>query len=109
MRLGGIRARARSSARAYVQKKAAFGGTNLHAALLAAFKDDEVDTIFLLSDGEPSVGKITDVLELRALVANQNRVAQIRIHTISVGRSSAFLRGLAEDSGGTYLEVGLPQ
>ncbi len=81
------------------------GGTNVHDGMLAAFADPEVDTIYLLTDGAPSVGPITDPGELRAAIAQWNRTRRIRIHAISVGTDSDMLKGIAEDSGGRYASV----
>ena len=95
----------REDATLFVEGLRAAGGTNVHEGLAAAFEDEYVDTIYLLTDGDPSAGAITDPVELREEVERWNSVRGIRIHCISVGKASALLRGLAEDSGGEYLEV----
>jgi len=79
------------------------GGTNIHDALELAFRDPDVDTIYLLSDGEPTVGKIVDVTELAAAVRRWNYTRQIVVHTISLGTDSKLLQQLAQDSGGQYV------
>jgi len=79
------------------------GGTNLYGGLEAAFALDEVDEIVLLSDGEPSVGSITDVELIRARVAAWNRWRNVRVSCISFGaprRARQFLARLAQDHGG---------
>lgn len=81
------------------------GGTNVHDGLQAAFGDPDVDTIYLLTDGDPSAGPITDPAQLRAAVAKWNRLRRIRIHCISVGTDSKLLEGLAADAGGHYISV----
>lgn len=63
--------------------------------------------MYLLSDGDPSSGKITDPLELRAELGLQNSVARVTVFCVSVGQESLLLRELAHDSGGIYLEVGV--
>ena len=107
-RLRRLDAKGRASALAFVAALEIGGGTDIHGALLAGFEDDDTDTLYLLSDGDPSVGKLTDPLEIRAEVAQWNSVARVTIHCISVGQSSRLLADLARDSGGQYLEVGLP-
>jgi len=92
------------------------GGTNLHDALRAALElggEDPLDhfiqgpdTIFLLSDGNPSRGEIRDTRRLRSWFRDENRPRRIRVNTIGVGRqSAAFLKGLAEDSGGEFVPL----
>ena len=81
------------------------GGTNLYEALNYAFDDPDVDTIYLLSDGEPSAGEITDPQLIRDDIANRNENRGIEIHTIAIGTGLQVLEWLAEDSGGSYFEV----
>lgn len=81
------------------------GATNVHDGLAAAFADPNVDTIYLLTDGAPSAGPITDPGELRAEVARWNRTRRIRIHTIAVGTDSQLMKWLAADSGGQSVSV----
>ena len=78
------------------------GPTNVHAALQAAFADAEVDTIFLLTDGRPSVGQIVAPEQLADEVQRWNLSRSIRIHTIAIGETSEFLARLAKDSGGDH-------
>ena len=95
----------REDAFLFVEGLRAAGGTNVYEGLAAAFEDEVVDTIYLLTDGVPSAGAITDSTELREEVARWNSTRGIRIHSISVGKASALLKGLSEDSGGEYVEV----
>ena len=44
----------------YVAELGPLGGTNVHGGLKEAFADPEVDTIFFLSDGEPSMGDVVE-------------------------------------------------
>jgi len=90
-------------------------GTNIHAGMKAAFEiaglgsrdsgyQSEIDTIFFMTDGQPTVGEVTDALELRRLIREWNRLSRIRIHCIGVGKdlNVALLYGIAEDSGGQF-------
>lgn len=95
----------REDALLFVEGLRAAGGTNVYEGLAAAFEDEYVDTIYLLTDGDPSSGAITDAVELREEVERWNSVRGVRIHCISVGKASSLLKGLADDSGGEYLEV----
>lgn len=78
------------------------GATNVHAGLLRAFADPEVDTIFLLTDGQPSTGEIVAPDALARAVQQWNLGRGIRIHTIAIGGKSDFLERLARDSGGEH-------
>ncbi len=94
----------RADALAYVDKLSAFGGTNLYDALKEAFADPDVDTIFVMSDGEPSAGEVVEPVMIREHVATWNENRRIAIHTIAVGGQFSILEWLAEDSGGTHVK-----
>lgn len=96
----------REEALEYVSRLGPFGGTNLFGGLEAAFEDQDVDTIFVLSDGEPSVGDIIDPQLIREAIQEMNATRDVVIHAVSVGLDLEILRWLAEDTGGTY--VGIP-
>ena len=78
------------------------GATNVFDALDKAFALEDVDTIYLLSDGQPAGGKIDDPLLLRQEIQAWNATRRIPIHTISLGGDVMLLRRLAEDSGGVF-------
>ena len=88
----------------FVRDRHAGGATNLYEALAQALSDNETDAIYLLTDGEPTAGKIIDPALLRTDVHHRNHARRVRIHAIALGHSSALLRHLADDSGGTYDE-----
>ena len=92
----------RAQAKQFVAALGAGGGTNLYDSLRTAFADPDVDTIFVLSDGEPSVGEITDPELIRERVAEWNQHRRIVIHTIGVGGTFQILEWLATDSGGSH-------
>ena len=89
----------------YVKKAKPGGGTAVYDALDAAFDDDEVDTIYLLTDGDPSAGRIVNAERIAEAIERRNRTRLVTIHCISIGKPSPLLRRLAADSGGTYVEV----
>ncbi len=92
-------------AKDYVRGLRIGGGTNLYGALRQAFDDPEVDTMFLVSDGEPSTGDVVDPGSIRDIVAHWNAQRGVRIHSIAIGEDLRILRWLAEDSGGYYIEI----
>jgi HEAT repeat protein len=79
------------------------GATNVYDTLELCFTDSAVDTIYLLSDGEPNMGKFTDTVEILREIRRINRSRQIVIHTVSLGVSE-LMKKLAEENGGRYVE-----
>ena len=92
----------RREATQWVKGLATRGATNVFDALDKAFALEDVDTIYLLSDGQPAGGKIDDPLLLRQEIQAWNATRRIPIHTISLGGDVMLLRRLAEDSGGVF-------
>jgi hypothetical protein len=77
-------------------------GTNIFDAIELAFEDASVDTIYLLTDGQPSMGRVRDPDQIVDEVVRWNRQRQIVIHCIGLGIDSDLLKQLAASSGGTY-------
>lgn len=94
----------REEAQLYIERLGAGGGTNLYGSLKLAFEDPDVDTIFVMSDGEPSMGEVTDPGMIREHVAAWNQNRGIVINTIAVGGQFQILEWLAQDSKGTHLK-----
>lgn len=108
----------RSQALQFVEEVEAVGGTNIYGAMERAFdvagvgvankgewSKPEIDTIFVLTDGQASVGLTTDREEILAYVRDRNRTAGIVIHTIglSAAHDAELLRRLAEENDGEYV------
>ena len=93
----------RKEATLFVEELTAGGGTNMHAALEIAFEDEGVDTIYLLSDGDPSAGALTDAADILDEVAGWNRERRIVIHTIAIGQERELMKQLARATRGTYV------
>jgi HEAT repeat protein len=96
--------RSREEALQYIDRLGSRGGTNIFESLEVAFTDADVDTIFLLSDGEPTAGRIVDPHLIRQQVQRWNADRGIQIHTIAVGGALRVLEWIAQDSGGTYVK-----
>jgi hypothetical protein len=101
------------------------GKTNTHKALMHAFGIDpdkkgpssaaqdkasianKVDTVFFLSDGRPSTGKLVDTEEILKAVKENNQAFKIVFHAIAIGDfQKEFLRNLARDNGGVFVDLG---
>jgi HEAT repeat protein len=91
-------------AQAVVQRLAPRGQTNIFDSLELAFAHRDADTIYLLSDGDPTNGRVIEPDDILREVRKMNRLRQIVIHTISFG-SSRFMRTLAAENGGQYVEI----
>lgn len=83
--------------------------TNTWGALAAAFDlyDNEArsykdgpDALYMVTDGEPSIGDITDLGEIETAVMQLWKVKQIRINIIGIGVNLRGLRRIATRTGG---------
>jgi len=105
---------------AFIRSQRPLSGTNSHGALARAFRDEEADTIFFLSDGHPSVGRITDPDLILMRVREWNRFRRVRIHAVALMRGEApagyrsledpvrslsFMERLAEENNGRFKRV----
>ncbi len=89
----------------FLERQRVAGATALYDALEAAFRNEGVDTIYLMSDGIPGGGTINNPQQIRKRVQEWNAVAHATIHCVSVGGEIQLLRWLAEDSGGRFQVV----
>ena len=64
-----------------------------------------VDTVFLLSDGNPNRGRVSDLPVLLEDVLARNRAARLVFHAVGIGEvaGSEFLASLARRTGGLYV------
>lgn len=95
----------RKAAIEFTNEQRASGGTNIYDALLAAYDDPRIDTIYLLTDGSPTAGSVIEPAEIRERIRRLNRSRKVQINCISIGTKSPFLQGLANDTGGKYTEA----
>jgi HEAT repeat protein len=100
----------RKAALDFVKKMQPTGQTNTYGALEAAFQNKSADTIYFLSDGNPTTGKTVDHGEILTAVRRWNQGRNVTIHTIGllVGKYGnedqeklkKFLNDLASQNGG---------
>ncbi|MCZ6690676.1 MAG: HEAT repeat domain-containing protein [Planctomycetota bacterium] len=81
------------------------GATNIFDSLSLALQDPRVDTIYFLSDGEPTAGAYTNTWDILREIKTLNYTRKVKIHTIFLGGTSEFMKQLAEENNGTYIPV----
>lgn len=91
-------------AMAFVEGLPAEGRTATSDALEAAFSFD-AEAIFLLSDGEPTVGRVVEPAGIVALVTALNRGRAVTVNTIGIMTGPGFLERLAQANHGTFRGV----
>ncbi|MEK6248102.1 MAG: hypothetical protein N2C12_07975, partial [Planctomycetales bacterium] len=99
---------AKKSAVKFISKLKAKGETAADLALAEAFKKNAAaDTIYFLSDGQPTRdGTNIPIQPILDRVKAANRFRRIIIHTLGFGTSpESFLKPLAQQSGGTYRQI----
>ncbi|TAH38732.1 MAG: hypothetical protein EYC70_05035 [Planctomycetota bacterium] len=124
--IGGQLAAARASAGLKGSAGADEGRTNTYAGLLAGLgieiKDNQartpvtgndteipsdVDTVFFLSDGRPSVGELVEPDDIVDAVTELNRFRRVTLHTIAIGGfEKDFMEELARRNGGLFVDLG---
>ena len=94
----------------------AHGGTNLYDGLAQALSLQQlkfgqetpspIDELFVLSDGEPTAGAVRDPEEILRLVRTANVYLKARIHCVFAGKGEGaeFLRKLAVENGGVFVQ-----
>ena len=95
----------RQAALTWIERLGAAGATNLYDAIKLAFDDKDVDTIVVLSDGEPTSGEIVDPHRIREEVAFWNKHRRVKIHTVAIGGNLEVLEWLSADSGGDHVRM----
>ncbi len=106
------------------------GGTNLWSGFELGLKvrslvhgdryESNVDEVFILSDGAPSVGDVIDPIEILRLVREANRFAGMRINTIFITSTdpaeaapmpwmtispTELMRRMAAENGGKFIGI----
>jgi hypothetical protein len=91
---------------AFVMGSKPEGLTNLYSALEETFKDQKVDTIYLLSDGAPTLGAYVQPEDILAAVAKLNNLRKVKINTIGFNlqpEEVKLMEELADRNYGVFL------
>lgn len=95
----------KASAQKFLRGLRPWGGTNLAASLQQAFVLEDVQQVYLMTDGDPTVG-MTLKSAIVDWVVEQNRTRRIRFHTIVAGDVDGnFLAEIATLNGGTSVDL----
>ena len=80
------------------------GGTDIYGAFLFALHSG-ADTVFFLTDGEPSTGVLYDTALLLEEICHRNRHGTLRVHCIGLSRdqNTELLYNLAKRNTGRYV------
>ena len=104
----------------YVERLVPINATNAYDGIRAALKDEDVDTVFLLSDGSPTAGAVIEPDAILAEVREMNRWRRVRIHTIALlkgeppsgmgaledpASAESFMKRLAAENDGQFRVV----
>ena len=103
--IGSVSTQSRKDAVDWVERLGASGATNLYDTVKMAFEDKDVDTIFIMSDGEPTNGEVIDPYRIREDVAFWNKHRKVKINSIAIGGNLEILEWLAADAGGKYMQM----
>ena len=119
----------RTAFKKFVDGLSVDGGTNLWSGLEAGLKikslvlgnhyTSNIDELFILSDGAPTVGDVQDPIEILQLVQDSNRFANVRINTIFISSATPpnqpqprmaispqeLMRRMAEQNRGKFKEL----
>ena len=94
------------AAKAFVRRLKCGNKTNTYGALNSSLNfDEQLEAIFLLTDGEPTTGTIVRRDAIVNAITKQNRWHYLTINTIGIsveGSTESFLRALAKGTGGEF-------
>ena len=83
--------------------------TNTYDALVKATDfDDQLEAVFMLTDGRPTFGKVRRPDAIIDEIVRRNRSRHLKFHTIGIGHlgeTVLFLKTLAEETGGEFRQV----
>jgi hypothetical protein len=106
-------AQARRDAADFIERQGYEAGTDLYAALerglalvgsaeTGLLRDDGPDTIFVLSDGIATVGRLVDDELVARVISRRARYLRPIIHTVSLSSEARSLKLLSDLTGGEY-------
>ncbi|MBI4834085.1 MAG: HEAT repeat domain-containing protein [Planctomycetes bacterium] len=83
------------------------GRGDMYNTIIEAFKEKDIDTVFLLSDGKPTYGEFIEPDNILKNLSELNRYRKVVIHTIQTGSKGAgakLMKNIAELTNGVYVD-----
>lgn len=101
--LDGLRPNGPTNLYEALQTALGFGGRGLYDKYYGA----GFDTLYVITDGAPTAGPVTDKQEIRKRVREANGLRKIAIHCITFGdqNDTGFLKPMAEENGGRHIHI----
>ncbi|GIW72213.1 MAG: hypothetical protein KatS3mg102_1755 [Planctomycetota bacterium] len=81
---------------------------NIYDPLLLALEMPEVDTVFLLSEGNPTEGRFVEQDRFIRHLQRENRFAKTRVEALFIGNAASargYMRAIAEATGGRFYDI----
>ena len=98
----------KDDAKAFIYRLGFGGSTNTHGALSASMTfDDDLEAVFLLSDGIPTSGSITNPKLIVDDIVDRNQLRHLKINTIGIAvnpKTKRFLQTLAKRCSGQFTQ-----
>ncbi|QDT12550.1 VWA domain-containing protein [Planctomycetes bacterium K23_9] len=98
----------KQDAKAFVYRLGFGGSTNTHGALCESMNfDDDLEAVFLLTDGIPSSGAIVHPDHIVNDIVRQNQLRHLKINTIGIAvnsKTKSFLATLAKRCSGEFTQ-----
>jgi hypothetical protein len=97
-------AKSRKKALSFVDKTRLSGNKNLWAVLEEVIIDPTIDTVYLLTSGEPDVGLYVHGNRIAESLADINRFQKVVLHAIAYSKKGYWrhIRAIAEATGGQF-------
>jgi von Willebrand factor type A domain len=90
----------------FIQQLEPKGMTNTYGALRQSLEyDEQLEAVFLLTDGRPTMGEIVVPEAIIADIVHRNRFRHLKFNTVGIkvdGPTERFLRNLAEHAAGEF-------
>ncbi|MGB7347482.1 MAG: VWA domain-containing protein [Pirellulaceae bacterium] len=101
-------AKNKKDATTFVYRLGVGGSTNTYGALRASMDfDDDLEAVFVLTDGKPSSGNIVDPGRIVDDIVYRNRLRHLKINTIGIAvndHTKLFLKSLAQRCSGQFTQ-----
>jgi hypothetical protein len=97
-------AKSRKKALSFVDKTSLSGNKNLWAVLEEVIIDPTIDTVYLLTSGEPDVGLYVHGNRIAESLADINRFQKVVLHAVAYSKERFWghIRAIAEATGGQF-------